>query len=421
MRQGLELWDVELERALVADLPAGPLARLGQGVSHRPALLVLRGHRDGVLARGGLDGIPEQQLILSSAFVCIVGLPCKGQREPHSPGWKGGPRGPLQGPRWSPRPCSWVVMRACRPAAAWAGPRALGGGPQELRQGPPFFEGPSPRPEQVGCQLQPFLDRIQRLGVTGAPSEKTEPCWALCSWSEIRRVLTDLPITAISRCRPTNGCRFPRWTRAGRRPLGRMRQEQLRLQEKLLLHSRDIVLSHANQEQKKRKEGPAARVGRRVRDFGRTVHENVRLHRGSNEGSYKLVVPKFASLTRAGGFQLERITSDVFQCGGFDWRIALYPRGNKGSPGFQEGHLSVYLEVTNTGRLEQAGSKGQPTASLRGLEKAGSSGTGLVGTHRVHDPFGASALDRGAGQPALPTALHRVRLWGRGGRAGMGL
>lgn len=39
------------------------------------------------------------------------------------------------------------------------------------------------------------------------------------------------------------------------------------------------------------------------------------------------------------------IRTDEFSCGGYYWRLVIFPKGDRGSKQYTEGHTSVYLQV----------------------------------------------------------------------------
>ncbi|KAK9006676.1 hypothetical protein V6N11_019010 [Hibiscus sabdariffa] len=57
-------------------------------------------------------------------------------------------------------------------------------------------------------------------------------------------------------------------------------------------------------------------------------------------GHYLFKIESFSLLAEA---NVENFKSDTFEAGGYQWRLVLYPNGNKRSNG--SGHISLYLEI----------------------------------------------------------------------------
>ncbi|XP_042508236.1 uncharacterized protein LOC122084219 [Macadamia integrifolia] len=61
---------------------------------------------------------------------------------------------------------------------------------------------------------------------------------------------------------------------------------------------------------------------------------------------FQLRIDSFSLLSKS---SLERYDSGNFEAGGYKWKLCLYPKGNKGKNG--EGHISLYLEISETDSL----------------------------------------------------------------------
>ncbi|KAK9006678.1 hypothetical protein V6N11_019012 [Hibiscus sabdariffa] len=57
-------------------------------------------------------------------------------------------------------------------------------------------------------------------------------------------------------------------------------------------------------------------------------------------GHYLFKIESFSLLAEA---NVENFKSDTFEAGGYQWRLVLYPNGNKRSNG--SGYISLYLEI----------------------------------------------------------------------------
>ncbi|KAJ0105028.1 hypothetical protein Patl1_19247 [Pistacia atlantica] len=70
----------------------------------------------------------------------------------------------------------------------------------------------------------------------------------------------------------------------------------------------------------------------------------LRVLRNAPPSHYLLNIQSFSSLNN-----LNKFISDNFDAGGFEWKLCLYPNGDKENKG--EGHISVYLELAEISSL----------------------------------------------------------------------
>ncbi|XP_031253462.1 ubiquitin carboxyl-terminal hydrolase 15-like [Pistacia vera] len=70
----------------------------------------------------------------------------------------------------------------------------------------------------------------------------------------------------------------------------------------------------------------------------------LRVLRNAPPSHYLLNIQSFSSLNN-----LNKFISDNFDAGGFEWKLCLYPNGDKENKG--EGHISVYLELAEMSSL----------------------------------------------------------------------
>ncbi|KAJ0042321.1 hypothetical protein Pint_18345 [Pistacia integerrima] len=70
----------------------------------------------------------------------------------------------------------------------------------------------------------------------------------------------------------------------------------------------------------------------------------LRVLRDAPPSHYLLKIHSFSSFSN-----INKFISDNFDAGGFQWKLCLYPNGDKENHG--EGHISVYLELTEMSSL----------------------------------------------------------------------
>ncbi|KAL8238346.1 hypothetical protein R6Q59_019427 [Mikania micrantha] len=80
-----------------------------------------------------------------------------------------------------------------------------------------------------------------------------------------------------------------------------------------------------------------------------TCNVGVSISSGNNEPAhYKLKIESFSLLSEAG---IENYESDVFEAGGYKWKLEVYPNGNERE--LAGDHISVYLVICDTQHLQK--------------------------------------------------------------------
>ncbi|XP_010270945.1 PREDICTED: uncharacterized protein LOC104607116 [Nelumbo nucifera] len=90
----------------------------------------------------------------------------------------------------------------------------------------------------------------------------------------------------------------------------------------------------------------------------RPLHLDVANSRDAPPAHYIFKIRSFSLLSKA---SVEKYDSDVFEVGGYKWKLSLYPDGNKVGNGSD--HISLYLVLADSSLL-QAGSEVNATFSL---------------------------------------------------------